>query len=424
MKKQILAMLLLIVMLVTALPLYALPVSAANFIEMDFSGSNISWGGAYRPTKYMNATVSSDTEEDGSNFTSFNITSVSANKGVGSCIIMTDGENNLKDAAYLTVRYRFTMANADTRLFYPATDSKWYVLVILENGTTYGSDCEAVASANGLNTTGEWAYMNFDLSGIATDATIKELWLYPYPATLGLNSDGTYPARPSGQTSKTDGTVTGAQSAKIAFVAGDKIDIGSVYYSATAYKTDDTEEEPEVTACAVTVVADGQTLDTATLNSGEAYTLPEAPEKEGCTFKGWSDGANTYEAGTAVTITEDTAFTALYKLILETGTVIYQNSFTDDEDVADCTSDGGYVSSVYGRLYFEDWTTGSLWRRDVDLDNQTGLVTISFKLTPNLQRSYNILTVNDVPVLSSYFGQDTESWPYAEYMTMGIRFGA
>ena len=61
-----------------------------------------------------------------------------------------------------------------------------------------------------------------------------------------------------------------------------------------------------VPAFTVTFVADGQTVDTQTVVSGEDATLPEVPAKEGYTGEWDSDGKN---------ITTDTTITAQYEKI-------------------------------------------------------------------------------------------------------------
>ena len=58
--------------------------------------------------------------------------------------------------------------------------------------------------------------------------------------------------------------------------------------------------------CIVTV--DGSVY--SVVKSGDTVTLPAAPRKSGYAFLGWSDGTNTYDALTTVTITADTTFTA------------------------------------------------------------------------------------------------------------------
>ena len=52
---------------------------------------------------------------------------------------------------------------------------------------------------------------------------------------------------------------------------------------------------------ATQIVADGELI------------LPAAPEKDGYTFKGWSDGTTTYDAGAGVTVSDDATFTAVWE---------------------------------------------------------------------------------------------------------------
>ena len=58
----------------------------------------------------------------------------------------------------------------------------------------------------------------------------------------------------------------------------------------------------------------------ASVEEGSSYTIPaEVPEKTGYTFEGWSDGQNTYNAGTELTnIAGNIAFTAVWEEIPKT----------------------------------------------------------------------------------------------------------
>jgi hypothetical protein len=64
----------------------------------------------------------------------------------------------------------------------------------------------------------------------------------------------------------------------------------------------------------VTFVIDGETLSTETVEYGSTVTLPEAPEKEGHTFAGWT--------GVPETVTADVTITGSYTV--NTYTVYYK----------------------------------------------------------------------------------------------------
>ena len=68
--------------------------------------------------------------------------------------------------------------------------------------------------------------------------------------------------------------------------------------------------------------------DTATqiVANGE-FTLP-APVKDGFTFKGWKNGENTYDAGTKVTVSGGTTFTAVWEENTSTETPDVQKTYT------------------------------------------------------------------------------------------------
>lgn len=68
--------------------------------------------------------------------------------------------------------------------------------------------------------------------------------------------------------------------------------------------------------------------DTATqiVANGE-FTLP-APVKTGFTFKGWKNGENTYDAGTKVTVSANTTFTAVWEENTSTETPDEQKTYT------------------------------------------------------------------------------------------------
>ena len=150
-----------------------------------------------------------------------------------------------------------------------------------------------------------------------------------------------------------------------------------------------------------------------------SITLPSPEAREGFVFAGWSNGSSTYPAGTAITLVGDSTFTAVWVEV--DGSIIYQNSFSDQEDVNDAYASSGNLYSSYGRLFFPG---SAWWSKKVLLDNTTGKISLSFKLLPNLQSNYNIVSINNVPVLSSYYDYDDTKYPFAHWEKSGIRFGS
>ena len=65
-----------------------------------------------------------------------------------------------------------------------------------------------------------------------------------------------------------------------------------------------------------------------TIENGKKITIADAPEAEGCTFAGWSDGTNTYQVGDVYEITDNVTFTAVWNV-----TVTYVYEHTDHEKV-------------------------------------------------------------------------------------------
>ena len=65
-----------------------------------------------------------------------------------------------------------------------------------------------------------------------------------------------------------------------------------------------------------------------TIENGKKITIADAPEAEGCTFAGWSDGTNTYQVGDVYEITDNVTFTAVWNV-----TVTFVSEHTEHEAV-------------------------------------------------------------------------------------------
>lgn len=64
------------------------------------------------------------------------------------------------------------------------------------------------------------------------------------------------------------------------------------------------------------------------VEEGTKISIADAPEAEGCTFAGWSDGTNTYQPDDEYEITSDVEFTAIWNV-----TVTYVSEHTEHEEV-------------------------------------------------------------------------------------------
>ena len=126
------------------------------------------------------------------------------------------------------------------------------------------------------------------------------------------------------------------------------------------------EASPEPVSCTVTYALGGHAADGAevpaaqTVEAGTGITLPAAPEAaENWAFDGWSDGEQTYAAGTSYTVERNVTFTAVWKDVTpapETYTVTF--------DANGAT--GGSVPEAM---------TGNLSGAQIDLPANTGDLT-------------------------------------------------
>ena len=64
-----------------------------------------------------------------------------------------------------------------------------------------------------------------------------------------------------------------------------------------------------------------------TIENGTKITIADAPEAEGCTFAGWSDGTNTYQPGAEYEITDNVSFTAVWNV-----TVTYVSKYSQPKE--------------------------------------------------------------------------------------------
>ena len=275
-----------------------------------------------------------------------------------------------------------------------------------------------VAWSDGVNTyaPGEKVTINADTTFTAVfvakvyyDVTVESEGVTVDTAKVEENKKYTLPAA----TSKDGYNFIGWSDGETTYPAGAEITVtGNTAFSAVfAAKV----------FCQVTVVSEGETVAVEMIEVGTSYTLPAATTKPEHKFAFWTDGLEYYKAGAKVTIIGATTFEAVFSPLGD-GKVIYENSFTDKDDLNEATQKGAGVDINYGRIEFQG-TNASWWRKNVYLDNSTGDLTITFKLYPNLSSSHNIIYVNGKALLSSFLAMDTESWPYSTWMERGFRFG-
>ena len=81
--------------------------------------------------------------------------------------------------------------------------------------------------------------------------------------------------------------------------------------------------------------------------------------------------------------------------------VLYENDFSNPSNTAD--SNGSSVSISGGVLSMQNWGNNS-WTKNISLNNSSGDITITFILQPNLQKTYDMLAINDQVVMSATSG--------------------
>lgn len=120
----------------------------------------------------------------------------------------------------------------------------------------------------------------------------------------------------------------------------------------------------------VATVKNGDTvLEQYLLAANGTITLPAALEKDDSTFYGWSDGTNTYNAGSEVTITKDTTFNPQWLVISDGGSSNGGNTTTEPDNTETVTNpDGSTTTTVTG----EDGTKTETTKTE---DGATSVVT-------------------------------------------------
>lgn len=76
--------------------------------------------------------------------------------------------------------------------------------------------------------------------------------------------------------------------------------------------------------------------------------------------------------------------------------VLYENDFKANVD-ANVNAQSVFIKNE--KLRFENW--GNPWEKNIAVDNETGLIVITFDLYPNLQKVYDIVRINDVSVITA-----------------------
>ena len=135
-----------------------------------------------------------------------------------------------------------------------------------------------------------------------------------------------------------------------------------------------------------------------TIENGKKITIADAPEAEGCTFAGWSDGTNTYQVGDVYEITDNVTFTAVWNV-----TVTYVSKYS--QPAKDVIKKGD--SLVLPTLDHDGYSFGG-WFADVDADAPVeSPYTVDANITLTASWTKN-------PVTYSISGVPTTGWGLVE----------
>ena len=135
-----------------------------------------------------------------------------------------------------------------------------------------------------------------------------------------------------------------------------------------------------------------------TIENGKKITIADAPEAEGCTFAGWSDGTNTYQVGDVYEITDNVTFTAVWNV-----TVTYVSKYS--QPAKDVIKKGD--SLVLPTLDHDGYSFGG-WFADVDADAPVeSPYTVDANITLTASWTKN-------PVTYSISGVPTTGWGVVE----------
>lgn len=192
-----------------------------------------------------------------------------------------------------------------------------------EGYTFDGWDPEVAANVTADATyTAKWKINQYKVTFVANGATVKE-------ETLDFGAAITAPEAPAkeGYTFKTWGEVAATVPAENVTYTAD--------YSVNQYK--------------VTFVADGQIVSEKTLDFGSSITTPSAPSKEGYSFISWGEVASTVPA-------EDVTYTADFRINKYTVTFIADGAKVKEETlefgsaitVPEAPSKEGYTFKTWG----------------------------------------------------------------------------
>jgi len=136
----------------------------------------------------------------------------------------------------------------------------------------------------------------------------------PASATVNAGSATTLPATPTRSGYRFTGWYTAAS-------GGTKVGDANASYTPTGNVTVYAQWIAQYT---VTYDSNGgnSTPDSVTVDSGTTIVLAAAPSRSSYTFKGWSDGSTTYDAGASYTVNGNVTFTAQWQRCLVEGTLI------------------------------------------------------------------------------------------------------
>ena len=140
-----------------------------------------------------------------------------------------------------------------------------------------------------------------------------------------------------------------------------------------------------------------------TIENGKKITIADAPEAEGCTFAGWSDGTNTYQVGDVYEITDNVTFTAVWNV-----TVTYVSKYS--QPAKDVIKKGD--SLVLPTLDHDGYSFGG-WFADVDADapvESPYTVDANITLTAKWTKDPVAYSISGVPTNETWTSGTVVAW--------------
>ena len=137
------------------------------------------------------------------------------------------------------------------------------------------------------------------------------------------------------------------------------------------------------------------------VEEGTIITIADAPEAEGCTFAGWSDGTNTYQPGVEYEITDNVSFTAVWNV-----TVTYVSKYSQPAAIEIKKGD----SLVLPTLDYDGYSFGG-WFADVDVEVESPYtVDANITLTARWEKIPVTYSISGVPTNETWTSGTVVAW--------------